>query len=47
LLVLDYAASGIEFLVVKAGIQFSGYLTHGYRGLEPGVRVKDASDGFG
>jgi hypothetical protein len=43
---LDYATSHIEFLVVKAGIQFMGYLTHGYRSHEPGLGIKDASDGF-
>jgi hypothetical protein len=45
-LVLDYTASHIEFLVVKTRIQFVGYPTHGYRSHEPGLGIKDASDGF-
>jgi hypothetical protein len=32
--------------MVKAGIQFVGHLAHGYRSHEPGLRIKDASDGF-
>jgi hypothetical protein len=43
---LNYTACHIKFGMVKPRIQFVGYLSHGHRGCKPGLRIKDASDGF-